>query len=61
MRLMGTGAMLLAALGVLGICGGAAAAGIAEWFPSRQTQLERWGGRLVIMGLTLVGLAVPLV
>jgi hypothetical protein len=53
--------MLLAILSAFGVVGGVVATSVAGRFPSHQIQLERWGGRLVVLGLGLAGLAFPLI
>jgi len=55
------GTMLLATLGTLGIFSGLVAATVAARFPSHRTRLEKWGARLIILGLAMAGFAVPLV
>ncbi|MGB8183122.1 MAG: hypothetical protein WCF13_12205 [Stellaceae bacterium] len=48
-------------LGIIAIALGASAALAAAWFPVRQTQLERWGGDLVVAGFALLGFGFPMI
>jgi len=40
---------------------GTIAALTAAWFPVRQTQLERWGGDLMVAGVALLGFSFPMI
>jgi hypothetical protein len=54
------GARVLLGLGAVGILLGATAAMGARRYPLYQARLERWGGGLLIVGLSLIGLAIPM-
>jgi hypothetical protein len=51
---------VLIGLGAAGIVLGAIAAASARRYPLHQARLERWGGALFVIGLSLVGLAFPM-
>jgi len=46
-------------LGAAGIVAGAIAAIGAKSFPAYRIELERWGGALLLSGLTLIAFAFP--
>ena len=54
------GAHVLLALGAVGIVLGVITAMGASRYPPHEAKLERWGGCLFVVGLSLVGLAVPM-
>ncbi|HXP29753.1 MAG TPA: hypothetical protein VN832_01595 [Stellaceae bacterium] len=54
------GARVLLGLGAIGIVLGVTAALGASRYPLHQARLERWAGALIVIGLSLVGLAVPM-
>ncbi len=48
-------------LGMIAITLGAVAALAAARFPVRQTQLEHWGGDLMVAGVALLGFSFPMI
>lgn len=48
-------------LGLIAIAAGSAAAATAGKFPPHRAQLERWGGALLLSGVTLIALAFPII
>jgi len=52
---------VLVILGIIAIALGAIAALVAAKFPVRQTQLERWGGNLMVAGFAILGFSFPMI
>ncbi|MDE2228938.1 MAG: hypothetical protein KGL11_07860 [Alphaproteobacteria bacterium] len=53
--------MVLLIVGVIGVVFGATSVLAAAKFPLHQTQLERWGGDLLVSGVALLAFSFPMI